>query len=54
MRNVKPQRKNSQISHGTFGHGLFYKCRECSTNRPVFMKNKANFCKAEIVVSSLI
>jgi len=59
MQNGKPQCKNSQISHGTprgqaCGHGLFYSCKECSTNRSVFMQNKANFCKAIIYVSSLI
>jgi len=51
MQNVKPQRKYSQISHGTCGHGLFYSRRELSTNRPVFLKNKANFRKSQMDVT---
>jgi len=27
---------------------LLYNCRECSTNRPYFMQNKANFRKARM------
>jgi hypothetical protein len=55
MRNVKPQRKYSQISHGTprgqaCGHGLFDSCRELSTNRPVILQNKANFRKSQMDV----
>jgi hypothetical protein len=48
MYNVKLQRKNSRISHGTCGHGLLYNCKECSTNRPIFMQNKANFRKSQM------
>jgi hypothetical protein len=38
---------------------LFYSCRELSssatgTKRPIFLQNKANFCKAEIIVSSFV
>jgi len=50
MQKVKPQRKNSPISHGTCGHGLLYNCRESSTNRPIFMQNKANFQKSQMDV----
>jgi hypothetical protein len=55
MQKVKPQHKNSQISHGApsgqaCGHGLFYNCREHSTNRPIFMQNKANFRKSQMDV----
>jgi len=55
IHNVKPQRKNSPISHGTCGHGLLYNCRESSssatgTNRPCFMQNKANFRKIQMDV----
>jgi len=50
MQKVKPQRKNSQISHGTCGHGLLDNCREYSTNRPIFMQNKANFQKSQMNV----
>jgi len=48
MQKVKPQRKNSQISHGTCGHGLLDSCRKYSTNRPIFMQNKANLLKDKI------
>jgi hypothetical protein len=48
MQDVKLERKNSPISHGTCGHGLFDKCRERSTNRPIFMQNKANFRKSQM------
>jgi hypothetical protein len=30
--------KNSTVSRGASGHGLFYICREYSTNRPFFAK----------------
>jgi len=33
---------------------LLYNCKECLTNQPIFMQNKANFCKVKIIVSSLI
>jgi len=29
---------------------LLYKCRECSTNRPIFLQNKANFRKSQMDV----
>jgi hypothetical protein len=48
--NVKLERKNSPISYGTCGHSLLYSCRECSTNRPIFMQNKANFRKSQMDV----
>jgi len=56
MHNVKPQRKNYPISHGTprgqaCGHGLLYSRRELSTNRPCFMQNKANFERAQMSTS---
>jgi len=51
MYNAKPQRENSQISHGTCGHGLLYNCRKYSTNRPIFMQNKANFRKSKMNVN---
>jgi hypothetical protein len=59
MQNEKPQRKNSQISHGTprgqaCGHGLLYNCKECSTNRPYFMQNKANLRKSQIDVTLIM
>jgi len=59
MRNVKPQRKNYPISHGTprgqaCGRGLLYNCKECSTNRPCFMQNKANFRKSQIDVNLIM
>jgi hypothetical protein len=50
MRNVKPQRKNSTISHGTCCHGSLDKCRECSTNLPFILQNKANFRKSQMDV----
>jgi len=33
---------------------LFYKCQECSTNRPCFMQNKANFQKSQMDVKLII
>ncbi len=50
IQNVKLQSKNSQVSHGTCGHGLLYNCRESSTNQPIFMQNKANFRKSQMDV----
>ena len=67
MRKVKLQHKNLYVFQETclpilpipaaqvlFKPTLFYSCKEHSTNLPIFMQNKANFCKAEINVSSLI
>jgi hypothetical protein len=54
VQKVKLESKNFQISHGTCGHGLLYNRKECSTNRPFFMQNKANLCKAKNKVSSFV
>ena len=54
MQNYIVKIKNSKVSHGTCGHGQFYNCRESSTNRPIFMQNKANFLEAEMNVCSIL
>jgi len=51
MQNYSAKIKNSTVSRGACGHGLFYSCKECSTNRPVFMQNKANFLKSQMDIS---
>jgi hypothetical protein len=33
---------------------LFDNCRGSSTNRPLFMQNKANFCKGQMNANSII
>jgi hypothetical protein len=33
---------------------LLYNCRECSTNRPLFMQNKANLRKSQVNVNLVI
>jgi len=33
---------------------VLYNCKECSTNRPYFMQNKANFRKSQMDVNLII
>jgi len=59
MQNYSAKIKNSTISHGTpkgqaCGHGLFYSYKECSTNQPYFLQNKANFQKSQMDVNIIV
>jgi len=43
MTDVKNSAKSTSQWRFCMLPGLFYSCRECSTNRPIILQNKANF-----------